>query len=134
MFRFLPLLLALGTSGCLLEPNGSAALVTGDWGGPHLGMIATDSAASLEFDCALGTIPGPIRTDVKGAFSVTGLFFPGFGGPLPMPSDAESHPARYDGVVRGDKMTLTVTLTDSNTSLGTYTLLRGGSPYVVKCV
>src|ERR1041384_5661729 len=104
MFRFLPLLLALGTSGCLLEPNGTAALVTGDWGGPHLGMIATDSAASLEFECALGTIPGPIRTDVQRVYAVTGLFFPRSGGPLPMPSAATSHPAQYDGVVLGNKM------------------------------
>jgi hypothetical protein len=31
-------------------------------------------------------------------------------------------------------MTLTVTLTDSDTNLGTFTLIRGGSPFVLKCL
>ncbi|HEV8599108.1 MAG TPA: hypothetical protein VGQ69_07080 [Gemmatimonadales bacterium] len=43
-------------------------------------------------------------------------------------------PARYDGRVRGDTMTLTVTLTDPNEVLGTCTLVYGRSPYVFKCL
>ena len=47
---------------------------------------------------------------------------------------ADKHPARYDGRTDGKTMTLEVTLTDSGEKLGTFTLQRGGSPGVFKCL
>jgi hypothetical protein len=132
MLRWLRLFVFLGATACLGPEVPS--LVTGDWGGTHLGLVATDQGADLEYDCAAGRIDQPIRPDGEGRFSVTGVHFPGHGGPVPPGTAIEQHPARYDGVVRGDRMTLTVTLTDSDTNLGTFTLIRGASPYVLKCL
>jgi hypothetical protein len=132
MLRWLRLLVLLGITACL-DPE-VPSLVTGEWGGAHLGLVATDQGADLEYDCALGRIDEAIRPDGGGHFTVTGVHFPGHGGPVPPGAEIEEHPARYTGVVRGDRMTLTVTLTDSDTNLGTFTLIRGASPYVLKCL
>lgn len=110
------------------------ALVTGNWGGPHLGLVATDDGATLEYDCAEGRIVGAIRPDAAGRFLVTGEHLPGHGGPIRIDEVAERRPARYQGTVRGSAMTLLVTLTDTNESLGTFALVRGASPHVVKCL
>ena len=132
MLRSLRLLVLLGATACLGPEVPS--LVTGDWGGAHLGLVATDQGADLEYDCAAGRIDEAIRPDSEGRFSVTGVHFPGHGGPVPPGPEIEQHPARYNGVVRGDRMTLTVILTDSDTNLGTFMLIRGASPYVLKCL
>lgn len=126
----LPLLFCC--TGCL-DPE-VPALVTGDWGGPHLGLVATDIGATLEYDCAAGKIAGPIRPDDGGRFLVTGEHFPGHGGPIRIDEQVDPRPARYQGTVRGNAMTLLVTLTDTNESLGTFTLVRGASPHVFKCL
>ena len=126
-------LLLLGLVGCMGPETPS--VITGEWGGEHLGLVATDSGATLEYDCATGRISGVVRPDGGGRFSSVGLHFPGHGGPGIIPPDPpESRPARYDGTVRGDRMTITVTLTDTGEVLGTFTLMHGASPHVFKCL
>jgi hypothetical protein len=132
MLRVSILLLIVGLSGCL-SPE-VPEVVSGEWGGEHLGLVVSDGGADLEYDCATGRITGAIRPDGSGRFSVIGLHFPGHGGPDPIPDPHSARPARYDGVVRGDKMTIVVTLTDTGDYLGTFTLIRGASPHVFKCL
>jgi hypothetical protein len=125
-------LLLLGLAGCV-GPE-TPEVVTGEWGGVHLGLVASDSGADLEYDCASGHIAGQLRPDGSGRFSAAGSHFPGHGGPIREDEVRETRPARYEGTVRGDKMTLTVTLTDTNEVLGTFTLIQGASPHVIKCL
>jgi hypothetical protein len=132
MLRAGNVFLLLGLAGCL-GPE-VPDVVTGEWGGVHLGLVVTDAGADLEYDCAEGRITGPLRPDEGGRFSAAGTHFPGHGGPIRIDEIRESRPARYDGTVRGDRMTLTVTLTDSNDVLGTFILIHGASPHVFKCL
>ncbi len=132
MLRAGCVLLLLGLAGCL-SPE-VPEVVTGEWGGAHLGLVVTDAGANLEYDCAEGRISGAVRPDRSGRFSAIGLHIPGHGGPIRFGEILETRPARYDGTVRGDKMTLTVTLTDTNEVLGTFTLTQGASPHVIKCL
>jgi len=132
MLRLGGLALLAALAGCL-EAN-AADTVTGDWGGQHLGLVASLNGATLEYDCATGTIATPIRPNAMGRFSVSGEHYPGHGGPVRVDEELVRRPARYDGVVRGTTMDLTVTLTDSNTVVGTFTLVYGQSPFVFKCV
>lgn len=125
-------LIALLSAGCL--ESDVPELVTGDWGGQHLGLSATSVGAELEYDCAAGRIAEPIRPDAVGRFSVVGEHYPGHGGPSIIGEEQVKRPARYDGKVRGDTMTLRVTLTDSNEVLGSFTLVYGRSPFVFKCL
>ena len=127
-----PWCLVLLSSACL-DPE-VPAVVTGDWGGPHLGLVATTAGATLEYDCAGGRIPVPIRPDAAGRFLLVGEHIPGHGGPIGIDEVLERRPARFQGTVRGDTMTILVTLTDTNESLGTFTLIRGASPRVFKCL
>lgn len=132
MSRRIPVLLILGAVACMAPEVPS--LIEGDWGGQHIGMVATENGASLDFDCAVGTIGEPIRPDDSGDFSVTGVQFPGHGGAIKVGDTIESHPARYEGTVQGNQMTLTITLTDSDTEVGTFSLEQDGPPAVVKCL
>lgn len=125
-------LLLLGLAGCV-GPE-IPDVVRGEWGGVHLGLVASDSGAALEYDCASGRITGPLRPDERGRFLAVGSHVPGHGGPIRVDEVPETRPARYDGTVRGDKMTITVTLTDTHEILGTFTLIRGASPHVLKCL
>ena len=119
-------------AGCL-EAN-APALVTGDWGGSHLGLVASATGADLEYDCATGKIAEPIRPDRSGLFVVVGEHYPGHGGPIRVDEELVKRPARYAGQVRGDTMTLTVTLSDTYEVLGSFTLVLGRSPHVFKCL
>lgn len=118
--------------GCL-EAN-VPEVITGDWGGQHLGMVASAAGAELEYDCAEGRILQPMRPDGAGRFSVLGEHFPGHGGPIRIDEEQVRRPARYDGTVRGNTMTLLVTLTDTNERLGSFTLIQGRTPFVLKCL
>ena len=73
-----------------------------------------------------GEILEPILV-VDGKFSALGLHYMGIGGPIGV-DRVHPRPARYEGSVDGDQMTMTVTLTDTKEQVGTYTLVRGAIP------
>ncbi len=102
------------------------------WGGTHIGLVITVSGASVEYDCAEGEILEPIRL-TNGKFTVLGLHYMGMGGPIGV-DRVHPRPARFEGTVDGDRMHMTVTLTDTKEQVGVYTLVRGASPHVFKCL
>ena len=51
-----------------------ASVSLGLWGGPDLEMQATPHGATLEFDCAQGTISEPLALDQSGTFHARGSF------------------------------------------------------------
>ena len=95
-------------------------------------MIVSSSGASIEYDCASGKIDGPIVLDANGGFSARGSYVPEHGGPR-RGDDASASRARYTGRVRGASMRLTVSLEQSKTPLGAFTLRRGNDPLLTKC-
>ena len=68
------------------------------------------------------------------AVSVLALHQAGTGGPVGVDPIEHPRPARYDGVVEGDHMTVTVTLTDRNERLGVFELTGGAEPRLFKCL
>jgi len=132
MLRLGGFLAMAGLAGCL-EAN-VPEVVTGDWGGLHLGLVANPSGATLEYDCATGNIAEPIRPDAAGRFTVSGEHFPGHGGPSLVDEVPVRRPARYTGSLRATTMTLSVTLTDTQEELGSFVLRLGESPHVFKCL
>jgi len=90
------------------------------WGGQEAGLVVTDTGATAQFACAVGTIPGAIVRDAVGRFRVAGIYAltPG---PAYLP-----HPATYDGTVIGDAMTLSVLVPEvSAQPVGPFALVRG---------
>jgi len=104
------------------------------WGGDHLRLLLTETEGTLEYDCAHGTIDEPFVVDSAGRFVLTGTHTREHGGPIRRDEKPDDHPARYTGATDGKKMTLSVTLTDSNESVGTFTLTRGRAGRVVRCL
>lgn len=133
--RTVCLLLALAAlMGCSAASTQPPAVILGDWGGDHAGLIATADSGTLEYDCAVGRITETLRPDAAGHFAATGTHTPGHGGPSRIDEVPPLRPARYSGRVDGDLMSLTVVMTDSNATVGTFQLTRGRSPNVFKCL
>jgi hypothetical protein len=132
--RVVVVVLAVAAAGCaerVSEPTPPVVL-TGAWGGEGVSVVLTEAGGGVEFDCARGTIVGPIRLDGEGAFAARGTFVAGTGGPEPI--DRPVQEATYTGVVRGMDMRLTVTLTASARNVGLFLLKRSAPPRLRRCL
>ena len=131
-------LILLGTVGgwaCGGASTGASSLVpAGVWGGDHVALTVADTASRLEFDCAHGDIPGVLTADARGQFDAAGTYVREHGGPIRQGEVPDSHPAMYSGSVNSAAMALTIRLGDSTESIGPFTLVRGSSGRVLKCL
>ena len=109
-------------------------IVASAWGGDHVGLTVSATGGTLEYDCASGTIDQPIVAATNGTFIAQGTHTRGHGGPIMQGEIPDRHPARYDGWTDGETMKLSVTLTDTGEKLGSFTLVRGQSPRVFRCL
>ena len=107
--------------------------LNGTWGGDHISMDVTDSGAEIDYDCAHGSITEKIVPDGRGNFVVKGLHVRERPGPVRQGDDLTGKPATYHGSIDGDTMKLTVTLSGSDETVGTFTLTRGKPGRVRKC-
>jgi hypothetical protein len=103
--------------------------VVGTWGGDNAGLIVNNDDVHVHIGCTLGDAVGPIRTDSNGRFEVTGTYnvdaYPVDRGIV--------HPAKFNGRIIGQTMTLTVSLTDTARVLGPVTLIYGKEPKMGPC-
>jgi hypothetical protein len=112
--------------------TGGTTVTAGQWGGEGVSMTVTANGAHIEFSCAHADIAQPITVDASGQFNVTGTYVQEHGGPsLP---DEKGRPARFTGTTDGTKMSMTVTYTDDNSTVGSWTLVFGAPGKVVKCM
>src|SRR6266850_6226891 len=128
-FTFMTLTLFQGVGGSYRNPNGASERMdnvsTGMWGGQHIRLEVSSSGASIEYDCAHGTIDQPLTLDSKGYFDVRGTHVTERGGPIREGERSDASAARYTGRIQGKTMTITVMLTDSKEIAGTFTLGYG---------
>jgi hypothetical protein len=110
-------------------PAGNVSL--GDWGSTDVEMQVTPQGATLEFDCARGTILEPLVLDEKGGFRAHGTFQTEGG---PVRKDAPpGATAVYSGHVDGDTMRLQFVLSGNEQAEGPFTLARGNHGHLRKC-
>ena len=109
------------------------ALPTGQWGGEHVALDVAENGATIDYDCAHGTIDEKIVSDGNGKFSVKGMHIKEHFGPVRKDDDLTVEPAIYTGIQDGKNLTLTVTLTRSKETVGTYILKHGVPGRVRKC-
>jgi hypothetical protein len=83
------------------QPTQVTQVLSGTWGGEHVKLIVTDVTATIEFDCAHGTLDRPLALDGSGHFDVGGSFVREHGGPnrVDEDPDQQASPARYAGIV-----------------------------------
>jgi len=129
--RLLPLLFAVA---CAADPQGASRLdrvPNGDWGGEHVRLTVADTGGKVEFDCAHGSLDGPLTLDAGGRFDVKGRLV-AEGGPVMKDETVNARPARYRGRTDGKSMSLEVTL-EGGDSAGTFSLARNARAKLVKC-
>jgi hypothetical protein len=123
----------LSASLATSKPRKMQRVSTGPWGGPHIRIDVGARSATIDYDCANGTIDGPLTIDSKGRFAWRGAHHREHPGPIRVDVQSNNRPAIYSGSVKGDTMTLTVKLSDTNEVVETYTLKRGRFGRVFKC-
>ena len=131
MFRLVIAVAAL--SGCTSLQVAPQPL-TGSWGGTHIGLTLDAAGGQLDYDCAAGTIAGPVMVDAAGRFHATGTHTPGTGGPAHQGYVPPAYPASYQGNVRGDEMTIRISVPARGFVIGPYQLRRGADPNLLRCL
>jgi hypothetical protein len=106
----------------------------GTWGAMGVAMEVTDSGATIEYDCAHGTIDQPLLLDADGRFDVKGHHFREHGGPIRQGEETKGEPVHYVGQVTGDTLTMTVKPDGSDTPIRSLELIRGKSGRIHKCL
>jgi len=116
-----------------LNAAGGTTVPNGAWGGQHITLAVTSGGATVEFDCAHGSVDAPLTLDANGRFAVAGTFVRERGGPTRNNQQEKPEAARYSGTLEGNTLTVTVELVDGGESAGTFTLTRGKTGRLVKC-
>src|SRR5215475_7449380 len=75
-------------------------------GGEHISLEVTERGASVEYDCAHGTIDEKIVLDRRGRFNVPGTHVEEHGGPVRKDERLNHYPVRFSGRISGKKMQL----------------------------
>jgi hypothetical protein len=114
------------------DPGAVAIVQVGWWGGNQATLDVQATRAHIELPCAHADIAGVLVTR-DGKIDMGGTFVQEHGGPA-AGGDLPTRPARFTGTVSGTTLTLTITLTDDNSVVGTYKVTLGDQGRVVKCM
>jgi hypothetical protein len=128
------LVVVLISAGVCDAATRTRRIVNGKWGGDQINVTVEANAATIEYSCARGTIKGPLVVDSKGRFKLVGTHTVERGGPVRSDETANSRPAVYTGTINGKTMTLTVKLTDTDETIGTFTLGLGKEGKLFRCM
>lgn len=123
----------LHSAAVLILMAGSSPLAEGVWGGPGIQMTVGPKGATVEMDCAHGTIDGPIAVGSDGRFRAAGTHAVEHAGPV-REEDETGRPATYEGKVEGKKLTLVITLDEGKKEIGTWELTQGRHARLMKCL
>jgi hypothetical protein len=123
-------LLVACSSGGSVSAGKLDKVPAGDWGGQHVVLKVNDTGASVEFDCARGSLGGPLALDADGRFDVAGTLVRE-GGPV-VPGREDVQDVRYKGRTDGRTMELEVVRPDGE-RIGPYQLRLGERPRLFKC-
>jgi len=128
------LALAALLAGCATTTDQKVEPLTGSWGGTHAGLALDAAGGKLDYDCATGTIIGPVILDSLGEFHERGTHTPGAGGPVRQDQSEPALPALYHGGVKGERMTLRVIVPSNGTVIGPLELILGAAPVLTRCL
>jgi len=108
-------------------------VTNGSWGGQSISFEIAKTGVKIEFDCADGEIPTQLKADKQGRFRAEGTLTGRGPGPVRRDAVPQPMPALYEGTVKGNVMTLKVTLTKTNESAGEFKIERDKTPSLHRC-
>jgi len=126
-------LILLITSAAASRPRKMQRIQSGSWGGPHIRLEVESNSATVNYDCAHGTITGPLTIDSKGRFTWKGTHQREGPGPIRVNRPPTDQAVIYTGTVSGKTMTMTVKFAESGETVDTFTLQLGRAGRVFKC-
>lgn len=130
----LAMLIAVQLACSVIITDSGTFVLIGVWGGEHARLELGEDGGTLEYDCAHGTIaPGWTLSD-DGEFDGIGEHYIEHGGPVSEGEIIPPRPARYTGTVGGDRFDLTVVLTDSAQTIGTFEMQRDSDGVIRRCL
>lgn len=103
----------------------------GSWGGEHAALHVDALGADFELDCAHGRMESPLRLDAEGRFEVEGFYVREGGPTREMPPQL---PAAFVGSIDGVRLTFSITLRDTDQTIGPFTVVRAQPARLVKCL
>jgi hypothetical protein len=121
------------TESAATSAQNGRALANGVWGGQGVSLEINDGGAEINYDCAHGTITGKMVPDREGKFVARGFHVRERGGPV-REEENKGQAVTYEGSIAGETMTLKVALDESKETVGTFTLTRGKTGRVRKCM
>lgn len=111
-----------------------SVLPAGAWGGRGILLLVGEAGATVEYDCAAGTISPPLRLGPDGRFEATGTHAVGTGGPRQSgAAPPAALQARYTGSLVGSQLTLQGSLVATGATIGTFSLTLGQPPLLDRC-
>jgi hypothetical protein len=129
------LLLAVMLAAPTPTPDASGPRVPeGVWGGVGVSLRIGGSGADIEFNCARGTIEGPLRLDAERRFDVAGTYERGRPGPTRIGDEPKPEPARYRGTLDGLTLAFEVTPTRTGKPVGPFSAKLGGPSRIHTCL
>ena len=134
VFLFALMLTLLCDVAISAKPVNSRRLPGGSWGGSGIQVSVDRNQAAIEYDCAHGTITGPLTLNSRGTFKWRGFYIRERGGPARVDETLARQSVIYAGSVKGSTMTLNVKAADTGTILGTFKLTRGRAGRIFKCL
>ena len=118
-----------GAGPAIDRPDSRGGLALGTWGGDNAAVRVSEEQIHVHIGCTFGDAPKPGRLAPDGRFEVEGRFnvdaYP--------VNRGIDHPARFAGRVSGNRLTITVTLTDNGRVLGPATVEYGREPLMKTC-
>ena len=110
----------------------------GAWGGTGVALTVEESGASVEFDCAHGSITGRLALDANGRFELPGQFVRERPGPVRMGPNGEveekGETATYSGRMQDGALLLTIRLEKGGRVLDELRLEQDKTPRLHKCL
>jgi hypothetical protein len=103
------------------------------WGGNAVVMTVGDEGATLEFECAKGTITERLRLNSGAKFRAKGTYDAEHAGPTLRDEDSRAVDAVYSGTVENHRMRLQVLLSGQKRPTHTYELVRGHYGNLTRC-
>ena len=117
-----------------MNQTGKKIVAPGNWGGAGINLTVEKDGAKIEYDCAEAEIGEKLATDKRGNFNVEGSYLRHYPGAIRTKLLPKSQPAKFEGKISGETMMLKVTLTESGEEIGNYTLERGKTAKIHRCL